>query len=50
MAQRQWETSRDPATGLYPGEDATTELLDQAAVTQVLAVLAWPQDRVGLLC
>jgi len=48
-AQRQQDTSRDPATGLYSGGDATTELLDQAAVTQVLAVLAWPQERVGLL-
>ncbi|WP_422631802.1 glycoside hydrolase family 76 protein [Pseudokineococcus basanitobsidens] len=47
-AQRQ-QADLDSTTGLYAGDDGTTELLDQAAVTQVLAVLAWPQDRVGLL-
>ncbi|WP_445263261.1 glycoside hydrolase family 76 protein [Pseudokineococcus sp. 5B2Z-1] len=48
-AQRQHDGDLDASTGLYAGDDGATELLDQAAVTQVLAVLAWPQERVRLL-
>ncbi|RJK96110.1 GH92 family glycosyl hydrolase [Vallicoccus soli] len=47
-AERVWRTHRDPATGLLPF-GGSTELLEQAAVVQLFAALAWPQDRVGLL-
>lgn len=36
-----WSEHRDPATGLFVFEGDRTQLLEQAAVTQIFAVLAW---------
>jgi hypothetical protein len=47
-ADRQWRTYHDPATGLV-SFGGSTELLEQAAVVQLYAALAWPRERVGLL-
>ena len=45
-ADRMWDRHRDPATGLFSfGGDEGTETIEQAAMTQVLAVLAWPRGR-----
>jgi len=41
-ADRVWSTYRDPATGLFVFTPGTpTQLLEQAAMTQIYAVLAW---------
>jgi hypothetical protein len=53
-AERMWDTRRDPDTGLFDfGADAEiegrTQLLEQAAMVQILAVLAWPRSRHHLL-
>ncbi|RKS80212.1 glycosyl hydrolase family 76 [Motilibacter peucedani] len=41
-ADRLWTQHRDPATGLFRfGDAAGTQMIEQAAVTQVFAVLAW---------
>ena len=53
-ADRVWETRRDPGTGLFDfGDDAEvagrTQMIEQAAMIQILAVLAWPRDRYRLL-
>ncbi|MET0191510.1 MAG: glycoside hydrolase family 76 protein [Pseudonocardia sediminis] len=53
-AERMWSTRRDPATGLFVFPDgetggATTMLLQQAAMVQVFAVLAWKRRDHGLL-
>ena len=53
-AERVWSTRRDPVTGLFrfPRDgvvDGTTQLLEQAAVVQILAVLAWNPADHGLL-
>jgi hypothetical protein len=53
-AERVWRHRRDPATGLFhfPHDgvlDGSTQLLEQAAVVQVFAVLAWdPADHATL--
>ncbi|MGH3703483.1 MAG: glycoside hydrolase family 76 protein, partial [Agromyces sp.] len=36
-----WSEHRDPATGLFVFDGDHTQLLEQAAVTQIFAVLAW---------
>ncbi len=42
-AERMWTMHRDPATGLFHFRtgDAHTQLIEQAAMTQLYAVLAW---------
>ncbi|SDU99202.1 Predicted alpha-1,6-mannanase, GH76 family [Microlunatus sagamiharensis] len=52
-ADHVWRHQRDDATGLFlfdqetaPG---TTQMIQQAAMTQVYAVLAWPRSRYRLL-
>ena len=54
FAERMWDTRRDPETGLFDfGADAEvsgrTQMIEQAAMVQVLAVLAWPRGRYRLL-
>jgi hypothetical protein len=53
-AERMWDDRRDHDTGLFEfGDDAEvtgrTQLLEQAAMVQILAVLAWPRRRHELL-
>jgi hypothetical protein len=53
-AERTWDTRRDPETGLFHfGADAEvagrTQMIEQAAMVQILAVLAWPPGRHRLL-
>ncbi|WP_405071325.1 glycoside hydrolase family 76 protein [Kribbella sp. NBC_01510] len=48
-ADNNWNTTRDPATNLYHFKDGSVELLQQAGITQVHALLAWPRSRYGLL-
>ncbi len=53
-AERMWDTKRDPKTGLFHfGEDAEvagrTQMIEQAAMVQIFAVLAWPRVRHRLL-
>ena len=53
-AERMWDTRRDPETGLFDfGADAEvagrTQMIEQAAMVQILAVLAWPRGRYRLL-
>jgi len=53
-AERTWDTRRDPETGLFHfGADAEvagrTQMIEQAAMVQILAVLAWSPGRHRLL-
>ena len=53
-AERMWETRRDPETGLFDfGADAEvtgrTQMIEQAAMVQIFAVLAWPRTKYRLL-
>lgn len=53
-AERMWDTKRDRDTGLFNfGDDAEvagrTQMIEQAAMVQILAVLAWPRGRHRLL-
>lgn len=48
-AEHQWREVRDPATGLFPVHGGTTELLDQAAMVQIYATLAWPRGQASIL-
>jgi hypothetical protein len=53
-AERMWDSKRDPDTGLFDfGDDAEvegrTQMIEQAAMVQILAVLAWPRRRHHLL-
>jgi Glycosyl hydrolase family 76 len=52
-ADAAWDNAaiRDPATDLFRFEGATSPctLLDQAAMVQLLALLAWPEEQYGLL-
>lgn len=47
-ADHQWNEVRDRTTGLFPVGDATT-LLDQAAMVQIYATLAWPKSKASIL-
>jgi uncharacterized protein YyaL (SSP411 family) len=49
-ADRVWDTYRDPATGLFHfnGSQAT-QLLEQAAMTQIYAVLSWSPSQYHVL-
>ncbi|CAI9409351.1 glycoside hydrolase family 76 protein [Aestuariimicrobium sp. T2.26MG-19.2B] len=47
-----WQQRRDPETGLFyfPNDDPTrAELIENAAMVQIMAVLAWPQRDWGKL-
>ena len=48
-ADYNWNTTRDPATNLYHFKDGSVELLQQAGITQVHALLAWPRSKYSLL-
>ncbi|CAM3596620.1 glycoside hydrolase family 76 protein [Occultella aeris] len=48
-ADHQWERVRDPETGLFPVDGTSTELLDQAAMVQIYATLAWPRGHLEIL-
>ena len=52
-ADRAWgdPAIRDPATDLFrfEGPSSPCTLLDQAAMVQLLALLAWPEEQYGLL-
>lgn len=53
-AERLWDERRDPDTGLFVfGDDAEvagrTQMIEQAAVVQILALLAWSPSRYRLL-
>jgi hypothetical protein len=52
-ADAAWENAaiHDPATDLFRFDGAGTActLLDQAAMVQILALLAWPEEQYGLL-
>ncbi|MBZ2196225.1 glycoside hydrolase family 76 protein [Occultella gossypii] len=48
-ADHQWEQVRDPETGLFPVDGTTTALLDQAAMVQIYATLAWPRGQLEIL-
>ena len=53
-AERMWDTRRDPETGLFDfGADAEvaghTQMIEQAAMVQIFAVLGWPRGRYRLL-
>ena len=44
-AERMWSTHRDPATGLFhfaAAGDQHVQMIEQAAMTQLYAVLSWP--------
>lgn len=49
-AGRVWSTMRDPATGLVRFDaDGRTQAIQQAALVQIYAVLAWPAARWRIL-
>lgn len=48
-SDRAWREARDPATGLFHFEDGPVQLLEQSAMVQVDALLAWPRSRYHLL-
>ena len=51
-AERTWDTRRDPATGLFhfaAGGDQHVQMIEQAAMTQIYAVLSWPASNYGRL-
>lgn len=44
-ADHVWETNRDAATGLFSFDGESTQLLDQAAMVQIYAVLGWAPSQ-----
>jgi uncharacterized protein YyaL (SSP411 family) len=48
-ADHQWNEVRDPETGLFPVDGTATHLLDQAAMVQIYATLAWPTGKASIL-
>jgi len=49
-ADRVWASDRDPTTGLFHfGNSRATQAIEQAAMVQIYAVLAWPRARYGSL-
>lgn len=49
-ADRLWDDSRDPKTGVFHfAGERRTDLIEQAAVTQIYATLAWPRRALGKL-
>ncbi|WP_328535219.1 glycoside hydrolase family 76 protein [Streptomyces sp. NBC_00344] len=50
-ADHVWSTLRDPRTGLVRFDaDGTTQAIQQGAVAQIFAVLAWPRSKWPMLC
>ncbi|GAA3636161.1 glycoside hydrolase family 76 protein [Microlunatus ginsengisoli] len=48
--ERLWRNHRDRSTGLFQfAGDGTTQMIEQAAVTQIFAVLGWPRHDYRLL-
>ncbi|TDU88576.1 glycosyl hydrolase family 76 [Kribbella voronezhensis] len=43
--ERAWKEVRDPATGLFHFADGPVLLLEQSAMVQIDALLAWPRSR-----
>ncbi|MGF0117951.1 glycoside hydrolase family 76 protein [Promicromonospora sp. Marseille-Q5078] len=48
-ADTQWREARDVGTGLFNAGDEHTELLEQAAMVQIYATLAWPRGKASIL-
>ncbi|TCO46809.1 glycosyl hydrolase family 76 [Kribbella antiqua] len=48
-ADRAWNQARDPQTGLYHFVEGPVQLLEQAGITQIQALLAWPRNQYALL-
>src|SRR5665647_3292344 len=48
-ADQQCAATRDPKTGLFPVGGTATSLLDQSAMVQIYATLAWPADKASVL-
>jgi hypothetical protein len=49
-ADQVWTTRRDAATGLFHFDtDGTTEAIQQAAMAQIYALLAWPRGKTAVL-
>jgi Glycosyl hydrolase family 76 len=48
-ADRAWTEARDPATNLYHFAEGPVQLLEQAGITQIQALLSWPRSKYGLL-
>ena len=48
-ADTQWREARDVGTGLFAAGDEHTELLEQAAMVQIYATLAWPRGKASIL-
>ena len=44
-----WNDVRDSETGLFGFGDDGTELLEQAAMVQIYATLAWPTGQTSIL-
>ena len=44
-ADHVWATHRDADTGLFSFDGHTTQLLDQAAMVQIFAVLGWAPSQ-----
>ena len=44
-SDRAWKEARDPATGLFHFVDGPVQLLEQSAMVQIDALLAWPRSR-----
>ncbi|TCC64279.1 glycosyl hydrolase [Kribbella pittospori] len=48
-ADRAWTEARDPATNLYHFAEGPVQLLEQAGITQIQALLSWPRSKYDLL-
>jgi hypothetical protein len=49
-ADQVWTTRRDAATGLFHFDsDGTTEAIQQAAMAQIYALLAWPRGKTAVV-
>ncbi|GAA0938916.1 glycoside hydrolase family 76 protein [Kribbella koreensis] len=44
-SDRAWKETRDPATGLFHFADGPVLLLEQSAMVQIDALLAWPRSK-----
>jgi hypothetical protein len=44
-SDRAWREVRDPETGLFHFVDGPVQLLEQSAMVQIDALLAWPRSR-----
>jgi hypothetical protein len=44
-SDRAWSEARDPETGLFHFVDGPVQLLEQSAMVQIDALLAWPRSH-----